>query len=1017
MPGIMYTVHQRIKRKRSLYAELLFTGAAFFTMTILSYLLSGRIIHSHIRTNAENGLTLAQERLESEFNRAKTGLDVFAETLRGMNLQDVSVDQLREYIRRISGSIGASRNRYSRLSDFIFYYENFAGGPVIINNLGGNYPGVFSPSEHLWYQRAVAAGSGITEMPPYINKLTGEVVFTFACCVNDNSGNRIGVARIDVLVGNIEKLLASEVANQDGFGMLIDQDLIVLAHPNRDFVGLNLKTNLLGFSVFTDEMLGGNNIGEGRMTDYRGLPSVGFSRKLPNGCYLGIVLPEKPYYKDVTDMRWTLGLLALASAVVMITVLVRINAAKEKSDTESRQKNILNKAAFAFLSYNDVSFGDAIAEGVGIIAGAINLDSIDVWRNFADGESLCTSQIYRWNKKNNGSAELDSELNAVSFSQIVPRLKKILEEGKSVNGPVNLLPEAAVFRSFGIVSVFIAPVFINNIFWGGVLYSDLQNERFFDNEQAELMRSAAYLCANAVIREEMRLEIAEQNRYNYAVLSTAPVGFVMFDENFGLISCNEYMSAMCGVTREYYLEHFYDLSPEYQSDGSKSADKVREIMKRTFEGETVKAEWTHRTYSGELVPCEVTSIRVKSKDKFIGFAYVYDLRNIKKLEKSVIEAEERVKLILDATPLSCNLWDENYNIIDCNEAAVKLFGAKNKRDYVDNFFTFSPEYQPDGQSSAEKAVMYLKKTFAEGRCDFEWKHQLPDGTVIPAEVKVARLEYKSGYIAAAYAIDMREYKQMMERIENLLFVAQAANRAKSEFMARMSHEMLTPMNAVMGMTQIVKMACDPKTKRYMDEIDKASRDLLRIINEVLDMSNMEFGTLRLQDSVFSFYDMFESAIKIVKRFMEEKQQVFSVYIDHSIPDLLIGDEKRLSQVIFNLLSNAVKFTPERGEVRFTARLIDEDMGKITLQIEIADNGIGIPKEQLNGLFNIFEQVDGGNTRQHGGIGLGLAFSKRLIEIIGGRIWVESEVEKGSKFTFTVPVKTAASGQEKKNLPV
>jgi len=229
--------------------------------------------------------------------------------------------------------------------------------------------------------------------------------------------------------------------------------------------------------------------------------------------------------------------------------------------------------------------------------------------------------------------------------------------------------------------------------------------------------------------------------------------------------------------------------------------------------------------------------------------------------------------------------------------------------------------------------------------------------------------------------------------------------------------MLTPMNAVMGMTQIVKMACDPKTKRYMDEIDKASRDLLRIINEVLDMSNMEFGTLRLQDSVFSFYDMFESAIKIVKRFMEEKQQVFSVYIDHSIPDLLIGDEKRLSQVIFNLLSNAVKFTPERGEVRFTARLIDEDMGKITLQIEIADNGIGIPKEQLNGLFNIFEQVDGGNTRQHGGIGLGLAFSKRLIEIIGGRIWVESEVEKGSKFTFTVPVKTAASGQEKKNLPV
>jgi PAS domain S-box-containing protein len=808
-----------------------------------------------------------------------------------------------------------------------------------------------------------------------------------------------------MLIGNIGELLAGDVSNQGGFGLLIAKDLTVLSHPSKDLIGINLRTNRLPYSIFTEELSQGYDIGEARLVNYLGMPSVGFFRKLPNGCYLGLVLPEKPYYENVTYMRWMLTLLALAFSTVMITVLIRLNAAKEKSDAESWQKNTLNKIANTFLSHNDESFSDAMTKGATAIADVVNLDSISVWRNAGNRKAM--SQIYRWDKETGGIIELYQGFNTISVSDLVMRLGKKIDEGESVNSPVKFLPNAVFLQSSQLASVFIAPVLFNNVLWGGILYGDSRNERFFDAAQAEMMRSAAYLCANAVIREEMRLQIAEQNELNRVTFSTAPIGFVMYDENLKFIDCNEYMAAMCGVTSEYYMEHFYDLSPEYQSDGSKSSDKATEILKRTLNGETVTAEWTHCTNKGEPIPCEITTTRIKNKDKFIGLGYVYDLRNIKKLEQSVVEAEERIKLILNASPLSCNLWDRNIKLFDCNDAAVKLCGAKNKQEYIDNFFRFSPEYQSDGQRSDEKVISTLKKAFGEGSCTLEWTHQANDGTLLPTEIVIARLDYKGDYILAVYTIDLREHKRMLKEIEDSLLKVQAANRAKSEFLARMSHEMLTPMNAIMGMTQLVKMrGVTDKTKEYIDEINTASGDLLQMIHDVLDMSNIEYDVFKLEISVFSFHDMFSNVMKVVERFIKTKQQTFSSDIDNSIPHHLEGDAKRFAQVISSLLANAVKFTPEHGEIHFVSRLLDKDTENITLQIEIIDNGIGIPKEKQNSLFDIFTQVDGGNTRQYGGAGLGLAFSKRIVEMMDGRIWVDSEPGKGSKFVFTCKLKEA-----------
>jgi len=240
-----------------------------------------------------------------------------------------------------------------------------------------------------------------------------------------------------------------------------------------------------------------------------------------------------------------------------------------------------------------------------------------------------------------------------------------------------------------------------------------------------------------------------------------------------------------------------------------------------------------------------------------------------------------------------------------------------------------------------------------------------------------------------------------EQAEHSRGLAEHSSRAKSEFLSRMSHEMRTPMNAIMGMLQILKVKGIPENlKEYISEISTASNHLLLMINDVLDVTGMEYGVFKLSSEPFNPVDLFKDILDTEEYNVSQKKQTLTSFIDPAIPPMLIGDEKRLRQIIANLIANAVKYTPDQGEISFNARKLNEDDGAFMLQIEVSDNGIGISDEHLSDLFQLFEQVDGSNTRKHGGIGIGLALSKRIVEMMGGDIWVESELNKGSKFTFT-----------------
>jgi CheY-like chemotaxis protein/two-component sensor histidine kinase len=245
-------------------------------------------------------------------------------------------------------------------------------------------------------------------------------------------------------------------------------------------------------------------------------------------------------------------------------------------------------------------------------------------------------------------------------------------------------------------------------------------------------------------------------------------------------------------------------------------------------------------------------------------------------------------------------------------------------------------------------------------------------------------------------------------IEYAREAAERASVAKSEFLSNMSHEMRTPMNAIIGMTAIAQGADNIERKDYcLKKIEDASTHLLGVINDILDMSKIEANKLELSLESFNFEKTIQKVVNVINFRVDEKRQEFIVHLDGGIPRSLIGDDQRLAQIITNLLSNAVKFTPEGGSIRLSAEMVKEEAGVFTLQIAVTDSGIGISPEQQGRLFRSFQQADSSTSRNFGGTGLGLAISKRLVEMMGGAIWIESEPGKGSTFAFTIQAERGA----------
>jgi PAS domain S-box-containing protein len=376
-----------------------------------------------------------------------------------------------------------------------------------------------------------------------------------------------------------------------------------------------------------------------------------------------------------------------------------------------------------------------------------------------------------------------------------------------------------------------------------------------------------------------------------------------------------------------------------------------------------------------------------------------DITERKLAEEALARERTLLRTLIDHLPDNIFFKDTQSRIVLDNVAHRRLLGAASQEEVCGktDFDFFSPDlagrYHADEQAiiASGQPLINLEEPTVDREGNPHWLLT----TKVP-------LRDAQGQIMGIVGInhDITEIKRAEQEMARAKELAEAASRAKSEFLAIMSHEIRTPMNGIIGMTELaLDTELTPEQRDYLGMVKDSADTLLTLINDILDFSRIEAGKLDLEITEFDLPDTLDSTLKALAVRAHQKGLELACRVPPDIPSQLLGDPGRLRQIVLNLVGNAIKFT-ERGEVVASVEADSVLDDSVNLHFAVADTGIGIPKEKQQLIFEAFAQADGSTTRRYGGSGLGLAISSRLVEMMGGKIWVESQMGEGSTFHFT-----------------
>ncbi|MBR7887784.1 response regulator [Marinomonas sp. A79] len=387
---------------------------------------------------------------------------------------------------------------------------------------------------------------------------------------------------------------------------------------------------------------------------------------------------------------------------------------------------------------------------------------------------------------------------------------------------------------------------------------------------------------------------------------------------------------------------------------------------------------------------------------FQYFAIRTDVTSRKEMEGTIQENNRFLQNLTNTMGEGVYAVNKDGNCIYINPKALELVEYQAEDVFGQNMHDLIHQHDKEGQfvfgdhCPIVKSMREHKQYVSED----EWFHT-KSGRGFPVSVTAVPIINDGkfdGYVAVFQDISLR--KEIEEDLQDAKIQAEEANRSKSHFLANMSHEIRTPMNAIIGMSYLALQSnLNDKQRNYVDKINRSAESLLRIINDILDLSKVEAGKLELEKSEFFIYELFTDLASVTSIKAEEKGLELLFDIDSQIPNWLIGDPTRLNQVLLNLCNNAIKFT-EKGEIIVSVQVVSSSDNAVELKFSIKDTGIGVTEEQKQSLFMPFQQADVSTTRKFGGTGLGLSISKRLVALMKGKIWMDSEIHVGSTFHFT-----------------
>jgi Signal transduction histidine kinase len=338
MPAIN-SFFKKITPKRPLYVQIIFTIFSYLLMVVLSYIFTTNIVDKYIKQNTENIFVSLKSQIMTDIMEPQLTLKGFSGAVRDMILKGGSIDKLREYYNDMSNYLSQDKQSYLNFNGFMGYFETFSGGPVFIESLLGSRPADYDPSEREWYKDAIRANGKIAETLMYHDVIYDDVMFIYSYCLFDDAGRRLGVVALRVKIDNIKKYIVNTVLVQGAYGMLLSKDWVVLAHPNESFVGEDARNPEIPFSIFINELSNGIEITERPLITYKGERALASFRFLPNGWVMGIVTPKGPYYKSIFYMALILIILGTVLSSVLVFVLIRVDAARNKSEMENKQKS------------------------------------------------------------------------------------------------------------------------------------------------------------------------------------------------------------------------------------------------------------------------------------------------------------------------------------------------------------------------------------------------------------------------------------------------------------------------------------------------------------------------------------------------------------------------------------------------------------------------------------------------------------------------------------------------------